>query len=91
MIIVRDYKKSSKHEWWKIKLSAQYNDGYFLNNTLVQLNFVAYGFSSNCKQMKGIQKEYLIDEFTFIGSSKQEVISKEKELLQKYYDSILSI
>jgi len=93
MKIVRNYKKDSKHQWWKIILKPLYgkysNVSWYHNNEVLGLEFSAYGFSSKRKFDKGIRNEY--GSFEYVGKSREEVISKEKELLRTYYDYILKL
>jgi hypothetical protein len=89
MLIVRNYKKATKHKWWQITLEEEYI-GSGSNKQLKHLNFVAYGFSSSKDYSKS--KVDFINRYSnrilFVGTSKDHVLSKEKEMIQMMYIKI---
>lgn len=90
MKIVREYKKASNHKWWKITLYAKYTYKNFKNYTLDCLVFEAYGFSSKKDYSdKSVRIEHYKDHFVCYGTSRDEVISREKDLLREYYNYLL--
>ncbi len=89
MKIERDYKNASKHKWWKITLQPEYTYKSFIEMELKCLKFAAYGFSSKRDFSKKIHKDYLSESFTCYGTSKDDVVNKEKELIEAYYNYLL--
>jgi len=91
MKIVRNYNKASKHRWWKITLEPITDSVFASNRILKHLEFSAYAFSSpNDFSNQEIKKEPYSDSISFIGTSREDVISKEKKMLEVFYESIFN-
>lgn len=82
MNVERKYKKDSKHKYWKIVLKRLYST-WFDDNTII---LEAYGFSSKNEYKSGFYK--INYGYSYIGSTKEEVIKQEDDLIRFYYDDM---
>lgn len=88
MNIIRKYGKESKHQWWRIFISDKVI-GKSNFKKLEGIEIQAYGFNSitdySNSKIEILNNNYI----TYIGKSKKEVLSKEREMLELYYDLVL--
>lgn len=88
MKIVRKYKKSSKHKLWKIVLYAKYK--YNGSKKLDCLVFKAYGFNSMKDYSdRSVSMDFYKEQFVCYGISRDEVVSRETDLLREYHKYLL--
>lgn len=95
MLIVRNYKKATKHKWqikhkwWQITLEDEYV-GSGSHRQLKHLEFIVYGFSSSKDYSKS--KVEFVNKYSnrilYVGTSKDDVLSKESEMIEMMYERI---